>query len=309
MQCVLIIVFCVFNVLTPKDVVFVKLDAGIGNQMFQLAAGYSMAKTIGADLKIVDSSKEEANLRDPNDRKYRLNNKDFHLTGIEVVSEAELNKEPVVLVWEGSDYHALKGKGRILVASFFESEVFFKEHAKDIKKMFAFKKTNTPFIKKYLPQIQKCNSVAIHIRRGDFKNYPDRILPITYYIQAMQVFSKQKDVKFFVFSDDPVYVRDSFFNLENVVVVSSGDGSATNLEEFYLMTQCKNLIVANSTFSWWAAYLCCNPNAIIVAPLPRYKDGHFMTHPEEIQRNLMKYLHATESYPKHWKTINPFVLP
>ncbi len=295
--------------LFSKDTVFVKLDSGIGNQMFQFAAAYNLAKIIDADLKIIVSNNERGNLRDPNDRKYRINKEDFHLDGVDVISEEEFNKEPFIFVWEGNDFNTLKGKGRILIGSFFESEIFFKESAKDINKIFSLKKTSTPFIRKYLPQIRTCNSVAIHIRRGDFRNYPDRIMPMTYYMQAMQLFSKQKNVKFFVFSDDPAFVKDCFFNLENVVIVSPGDGTATNLEEFYLMTQCKNLIIANSTFSWWAAYLCCNPKAIVVAPLPRYKDGHFMSHPEGIQRNLMKYLHETESYPEHWRTINPFVLP
>lgn len=294
------------NALFPKDVVFVKLNSGIGNQMFQFAAAYSLAQTIGADLKVVAPQDSDADLKDVNDRKYTLNNKDFCFDGIDFVSEEEMNKEPFVYVWEGSDYQSLKGKGRIVIGSFFESEIFFKEHAKNIKKIFSQRKTKTPFIKKHLREIKKCNSVAVHIRRGDFKNFPDRIMPLTYYMQAMQKFSSLENVKFFVFSDDPEYVRSCFFNADNIVIVS--DVTATKLEEFYLMTQCKSLIIANSTFSWWAAYLCCNPNAIVVAPFPRYKDGYFMSHPEGIQRDFMKHLHATESYPKHWKTINPFLI-
>ena len=321
----LLLCICFVSALFSRDTVFVKLDSGIGNQMFQLAAAYSLAKTINADLKVVLSKSEKANLNDPNDRQYRLNNDDFYLDGIKFVPEEELTKSPVSFVWEGTSfkvwkeidgvkseeigYEYLKGKGRFQVASFFESEIFFKKHAKDIKKMFSLRKTNSAFIKKYLPEIKKCNSVAVHVRRGDFKNFPDRILPISYYIQAMQLFAKQKDVKFFVFSDDPAYVKDCFFNLKNVVIVSSDSDPATNLEEFYLMTQCKHFIVANSTFSWWAAYLCSNANATIIAPFPRYKDGYFLTHPEGIQRDTIKYLHETQSYPKHWKSINPFELP
>lgn len=319
-----LLLFLCLNSLFSRDVVFVKLDSALGNQMFQLAAAYSIAKTIDADLKVVVSNKESANLKDPNDRKYRLNNKDFHLDGIQFFSEEDLNKASVIFVWEGTSfkvakekgetqyaetgYSVLKGKGRIQVASFFESDIFFKEHAKSIQKMFTLRKTSTPFIKKHLPEIKKSNSVAVHIRRGDFKNFPDRILPLSYYIQAMQLFSKQKDVKFFIFSDDPAYAKDCFFNLENVVVVSSDSEPATNLEEFYLMTQCKHVITANSTFSWWAAYLCSNPDAIVVAPLPRYKDGYYASHPAGIQRDTMKAVYSMKAYPKHWKTIDPFEL-
>lgn len=308
MKSVSFLLFCVLDFLFSRDVVFVKLDSGIGNQMFQFAAAYNLARIIDADLKIVVSSNENANLRDPNDRKYRINKQDFHLDGIDVVSEEELNKEPFTFVWEGNSFHDLKGKGRILIASFFESEIFFKEHAKNIKKIFSLKKINTPFIRKFLPQIRACNSVAIHIRRGDFRNFQDRMIPLTYYMQAMQHFSKLNNVKFFVFSDDAAFARDCFSNLKNVVIVSPGDNSSTNLDEFYLMTQCKNLIVANSTFSWWAAYLCSNPSAKIIAPLPKYKDEYFLNHPEGIQRDLIKGLHDMESYPQGWITINPFML-
>ncbi len=160
--------------------------------MFQFAAAYSLAQTIGADLKVVAPNDSDADLKDSNDRKYTLNNKDFYFKGIDFVSEAEMNKEPFVYAWEGSDYKSLRGMGRIVIGSFFESEIFFKEHVKNIKKIFALKKTNTTFIRKYLPQIRKCNSVAIHVRRVDFRNYPDRIIPLTYYMQAMQIFSGQK---------------------------------------------------------------------------------------------------------------------
>ncbi len=150
MRFLLFIFICMSNGLFPKDVVFVKLNSGIGNQMFQFAAAYSLAQTIGADLKVVAPHDSDADLKDTNDRKYTLNNKDFCFDGVDFVSEEEMNKEPFVYVWEGSDYRSLKGKGRIAIGSFFESEVFFKEHAKNIKKIFSQRKTKTSFIKKHL---------------------------------------------------------------------------------------------------------------------------------------------------------------
>ena len=110
MRYFLLLFFCL-NSLFSKDVVFVKLDSGLGNQMFQLAAAYSIAKTIDADLKVVVPNKEKANLKDPSDRKYRLNNQDFHLDGIQFVSEEELNKAPVIFVWEGTSFKIVKEKG------------------------------------------------------------------------------------------------------------------------------------------------------------------------------------------------------
>ena len=305
MRNILFLFFCVSNLLFSRDVVFVKLSSGsgIGNQMFQVAAAFNLAKRIGADLKVMAPNAENAALKDPNDRKYILNKKDFHLNGVDFIADGEPNTD--VWIWDLLYNSDVKGKGTIFVGGYFESEIFFKESAKTIKKMFALKNTNTPFIKKHLTEIKKYNSVAVHIRRGDFKNYPERMLPISYYANAMQMFAKQENVKFFVFSDDPAFVKDCFFNMDNLVVVS--DGTATNLEEFYLMTQCKNLIIANSTFSWWAAYLCDNPDATIVAPFPKFKDAYFTkSYPSKTQQDCMRWVHCEEPYPKHWKTIDPF---
>ncbi len=155
--------------------------------------------------------------------------------------------------------------------------------------------------------IHRYNSVAVHIRRGDFKQQSFRVLPITYYARAMQNFSQQKDVKFYIFTDDPAFVKGCFANLANVKVVSDPTGS-TFLEELYLMSECKHIIIANSSFSWWSAYLCKNPEATIIAPFPKYEMGYLETYPKGNSRELARWVHTEVAFPKHWKTLNPFVL-
>lgn len=291
---------------------FIKVNlgggAGLGNQMFQLAAAYSLAKRINAPLKAVISKEKAEASKDISNRQYSLNNQDFSLEDIEFVSEEELNKAPCFLVCERNFFREHKGRGRIIVTGgFFESEIFFKDFANDVKKIFTLKKTKTPFIEKHLPEIDASNSVAVHVRRGDYKGFSWRLMPVTYYAQAMQKFSDQPDVKFFVFTDDPIFAKENFANLKNVMVVS--DGTATFLEELYLMTQCKSLIIANSTFSWWAAYLCKNSNAKIIAPLPKYKDDYFTeVYPAGKDREEAIWIHTKEAHPKKWQTINPFTL-
>ncbi len=148
--------------------------------------------------------------------------------------------------------------------------------------------------------------MAVHVRRGDFKQQSFRMLPLTYYVKAMQQFSQQKNVKFFIFTDDPAFVKECFMNLANIQVVS--DGTATFLEELYLMTQCKHIIIANSTFSWWAAYLCKNPEATVIAPFPKYEKGFLEMFSKGKDAPVIKWMHTEGAFPEHWKKLNPFIL-
>jgi hypothetical protein len=104
----------------------------------------------------------------------------------------------------------------------------------------------------------------VHIRRGDFIS-EKRLIPITYQVKAMQnILTIHPDAHFFIFSDDVSFVRSAFSNLKNVTIAS--DENTRSIEELQLMSKCKHIIIANSTFSWWAAYLNKNPNKIVIAP-------------------------------------------
>ncbi len=134
-----------FTILYPlhlhaEDVVFVKLNtgggSGLGNQMFQFAAAYSLAKRMGVPLKIVTPNAKAADLKNTNDRQYTINNSDFHLDGIEFVSEEEFNKAPCFSVWEHNYFHDLKGKGRINVVAILSQTFFSKIILMTLKKSF-----------------------------------------------------------------------------------------------------------------------------------------------------------------------------
>ncbi len=312
------------NTLQCKDVVYVQPSGGLGNQLFQVSAAYALAKRLDAPLRIVTRSNETEISKNFDARSFCINNKYFYLENIEFISQEEFKKINCLIVGEIDIFDDHKGKGNIILNGYFESEEFFKEYSADIKKMFTQKNIRTPFIEKHLPEIKNCNSVAVHIRRGDIRKDTFRTLPMTYYVEAMKIFSNQKDVKFFVFTDDPVFAKECFQNLDNIEVIT--DGTATNLEELYLMSQCKHMIMANSTFSWWAAYLnsnseklkiswwaAClgnNTDTIIVAPFPKFcKDEDFLkrVYHDGPWRKFGRWIHTEVPFPSNWKTLNPFV--
>lgn len=121
--------------------------------------------------------------------------------------------------------------------------------------------------------IQVCNdilqseSVGIHIRRGDFLTTKNKAIyyscSLNYYKKAIDFF-KNRDCKFFIFSDDIEWVQNEI-NIPNAVYVNFNQGS-DSFFDFYLLTKCKHLIIANSTYSWWAATVGESSNNTVIAP-------------------------------------------
>lgn len=116
-------------------------------------------------------------------------------------------------------------------------------------------------------EMQNVNSVSIHVRHGDFQSYDFPILSLEYYRQAIAlIMSKVEDPFFYFFSDDPQYVKDNFSFLNNsfkLVENNKGDNSYIDMQ---LMSFCKHNIIANSTFSYWGAWLNNYSDKIVIVP-------------------------------------------
>ena len=141
---------------------------------------------------------------------------------------------------------------------------------KDVKKCFFFQ----PFADERNQILEKemtaCESVAIHVRKG--KDYAERVwyqntCPVEYYHKAIQLISeKVNHPKFYVFTDNPEWVKEHFKDFTYTLVEgnpASGWGSHFDMQ---LMSMCKHNIISNSTYSWWSAFLNAYPNKIVVAP-------------------------------------------
>lgn len=172
-------------------------------------------------------------------------------------------------------------KRNLYVVGHWQNENYFKAIAPLLKKEFTVKKE---FSDQYANDILKLNSVAIHVRRGDYINtseysaqYCD-LFAKGYYKNAVEAI-KQKMLNsvFFIFSDDIEWCKNNMPFLNNeAYFIEHTEGS---VHDFYLMSLCKSQIIANSTFSWWAAWLNSNPDKIVVCPskwfLNDWNDGHY----------------------------------
>lgn len=118
-----------------------------------------------------------------------------------------------------------------------------------------------------LDEIEKSNSVAMHIRRGDYLELSDTyggICTEKYYVNAIKQF-EDMDCKFYIFSNDYEYAKVHYSGDRFVIVKPFEQFPEANMD-LVLMSKCKHNIIANSTFSWWAAWLNSNRSKIVIAP-------------------------------------------
>ena len=141
---------------------------------------------------------------------------------------------------------------------------YFADDVPYIKSIFQYKNDYGEYEEEVSRQIQNCNSVSLHIRRGDFCGTVLDICDISYYKRAMNEMKKKlNDITWFVFSDDISFAR-SIIDDNNVVFVKGNKQKA--YYDLMLMSECKHNILSNSTFSFWASFLNNNDEKIVIAP-------------------------------------------
>ncbi|MCE7505173.1 alpha-1,2-fucosyltransferase [Polynucleobacter sp. IMCC30063] len=134
----------------------------------------------------------------------------------------------------------------------------------------------------YLKKIQSTESIMLHIRRGDYLTSPSAskihgVLNINYYILAIQLILKEiPSAHFFIFSDDISWAIDTLPKNINATFIKTDSSINSTSQELLLMMYCRHHIIANSSFSWWGAWLKFEPTGIVIAPsrwLAEQKNG------------------------------------
>ena len=163
---------------------------------------------------------------------------------------------------------------------YFQTEKYFKNIEDTIRYDFTFKKEVVDTCKDFLSTLPE-EKIFMHVRRGDYVNHPDQhpALPVSYYEEAYKNFDEPTVL---VFSDDTEWVKEQeFFNQDYFLISEFNeryahksdniDGEGNSLIPFYdlyMMTQCNGAVIANSSMSWWGAWLQKNTTLPIVAPTP-----------------------------------------
>ena len=164
----------------------------------------------------------------------------------------------------------------ILLSGYWQSENYFLEIRDILLNEISPKYKLRPEYGQAKSKIDLSESVAIHVRRGDYVSNPrsanlNGVLPLRYYQNALDYIKLNLNhPHFFVFSDDIPWVKSHFdFRGENHTFIE-GVKDPNAIEELELMRSCKHHIIANSSFSWWGAWLGSNKNQVVIAPSQWY---------------------------------------
>ncbi|MFP4486354.1 MAG: alpha-1,2-fucosyltransferase [Campylobacterales bacterium] len=170
----------------------------------------------------------------------------------------------------------------IYLDGYWQSEKYFKKYENLIRDIFQFPKIKDDENLKVANEIVNSESISIHVRHGDYlasskTNEFHGTCGIEYYKKSIEyITSKLENSTFFIFSDDIKWCEEKFVNVKNKTIISHNTG-LKSYEDMRLMSLCKHNIIANSSFSWWSAWLNTNPNKIVIAPKKWINDENYET--------------------------------
>lgn len=165
---------------------------------------------------------------------------------------------------------------KVYLEGYWQSERYFAEHTEDIRREFTMKQPCLGRNRELADAIASVNAVSLHVRRGDYvtdakTNAAHGVCAVDYYCKAADMIARAvENPVFFLFSDEPEWVAANL-DLRYPVVHIGHNGDAPH-EDLRLMSQCRHHIIANSSFSWWGAWLSANPDKIVIAPKRWFND-------------------------------------
>ena len=268
--------------------IYVRIRGGLGNQLFQYSAARSLADRLNVNLGLdtreynVDSP-FEMGLKNFNIRaefnpkgliKHKKNGFSKYILDIALGNHKNVYKE--TNLGFNNLFHSLHNK--TYLKGYWQSEKYFENNQKNIFKDLQIIALQSKKNIKISENISKTNSVSLHIRRGDYVtnsayNMKHGTCSLDYYKRSVDYLSKSlnKNFTIFAFSDDPEWV---FKNLKLPMDIQfiEHNSSKKDYEDLRLMSQCNHNIIANSSFSWWGAWLNKSPKRTIISPKEWYID-------------------------------------
>ena len=272
----------------------IRMTGGLGNQMFGYAL-YLKFKSLGIESVFDDFSQYEDYTGDIKRRPIQLKQVfgiDYPVVSKEVYDEftdSSMRFDKRILrkirgrrsrIYEEKAFSfdpEVLSKDNVYLTGYFQSEKYFEDIKDDVLRYFTFtdevKNEADELIRKYETVPSDSNTVSIHVRRGDYLDNPEvygNICTDEYYKKAVKKIKETVDAPvFLLFSNDPEWTSDwvsNIFDPNDKYVVIRETTEDTGFIDMYLMSRCEHNIIANSSFSWWGAYLNQNPEKMVIAP-------------------------------------------
>ena len=261
--------------------IVVKLMGGLGNQMFQYAIGRKLAilncTKLKLDLSFINSRND--------DLSYTI--RDFELGVFDIKASHTNNffkknyfsrmqralKKFKYISEPSATFHPqiLQESGNLYIDGFWQSELYFKDIRDTLIKDFCFPEDGIPKNHELAHIIRNTNAVSVHIRRGDYISNSDAyayhgVCSMDYYQKAIKLAATWvAHPVFYIFSDDINWVK-SQLPIKFTHVYIDHNTDKNSYKDLQLMSLCQNHIIANSSFSWWGAWLNQNPGKKVIAP-------------------------------------------
>lgn len=259
-----------------------RLNRNLGNQLFELASLIGLAKRYNTSLML------------PPKWQYRSSfnlNSSIQYGNVDAFASIREPEFHCCLEFFDKFEHVLKNE-RVYVEGYFQSELYWKPFEDEIRKAFEFaisiKEDTDSFLTNNDIEVE--NFVAVSVRRGDFAVDANHyLLPFEYYIGAITLYFPEKDIM--VFSDDIPWCKEHFCMADRRIVFSENKNA---IEQLSLMSRFSDFVLANSTFSWWGAYLSQAKTKKVVRPYYHF-DGEL-----KIKNNLKDH------YPSSWIVYNHY---
>lgn len=275
--------------------IVVHLSGGLGNQLFQYAAGRALSARTRSRLKV-----DLSTLGDNSLRGYRLNCFGIQAAGVSklLVNWLRRLNQPTTggavarviqnilpfYSWEvvcEKHYHFdptfLEHVGNVYMLGYWQSAKYFEEIQHLIRSELTLANTRDKIDQEMQLLIADKKSVSLHIRRGDYVSDPGinrvhGLLPVEYYQNAVSYLkSKLGNIHVFVFSDDLDWVEQKF-HVDAPFTLVRNRGKDRDFMDLILMSQCKHHVLANSSFSWWGAWLNADSEKVVIAPQKWFND-------------------------------------
>ena len=280
--------------------VIVRLGGGLGNQLFQYATGRALALRTGTELRLdlglfgkgayrpysLGVFDLEAEPASPDALPFEF--RQWHRSALTRRLYSRLPRRLIIRRQNGPRVIREKGfafdesvthaSGDVYLVGFWQSPKYFEDAAAVIRSDLALTSQRVGASVPLTDDVRQEGTVSVHVRRGDYVSHPantGRYVDCSpqYYEHALELLSARVEVRsVYVFSDDIEWAKTEL-QFAIPTVFASEPSSRSDIADFFLMSQCEHHVIANSTFSWWAAWLGRRPDGLVVAPSGWFTDA------------------------------------